>query len=240
MIVIFIILSLSAGSSLDDAASASSEGVPSLVRKIIAAYGGKEAIEQIKSVYAAGSIEALMRQDSGSYEICFKRPGKLLVETKYRRSSETRILNGGIGYRGVDGLPAVQTTGDSLLAMVYQYKHFDLPHGLLKGSYAITVKGREDLKGKPAEVLHLTDKGGPPMDVYVDTRTYLIVKVSGYFSMPGGESTVLSAEFSDFRKVDGTVFPFRITNYAGGYRIARTTMKTYRINQPMPDSLFEP
>jgi hypothetical protein len=52
--------------------------------------------------------------------------------------------------------------------------------------------------------------------------------------------TSLSAEYSDFRKVGGAMFPFRVTNYAGDRRIAETVMNTYRINPPVPDSLFAP
>ncbi len=218
----------------------SSDDVKSLVSKIVTAYGGKDVLEKLKSVYASGNIEAFMRQDHGTYEVFLKRPRKLRVETKYQNSSETRILNGDAGYREADGLPFSQVKGDSLLAMVYQYKHTDLPYGLLKNAYSIKIKGREDLNGKQVEVLHLTDSEGPPMDIYVDVRTFLIVKVTGYFEMPGGQSTALSAEFSDFRKVDGAVFPFRITNFASGFKIAETEMKTYKINPPMPDSLFKP
>jgi outer membrane lipoprotein-sorting protein len=238
---VLTVLSLIIGfSRMTSAAPGTTENIPSLVPKIIAAYGGKHAIERLKRVRASGTIEAFMRQDHGTYEIYFKRPRKLRVETKYQGSSETRILNGRRGYRGMDGFPLSRAEGDSLLAMVYQYKHFDLPYGLLKGAYSITSAGKEDLKGKPVEVLHLSDREGPPMDVYVDTHTFFIVKVTGYFTMTRGRSTALSTEFSDFRKVDGTVFPFRITNYAGGYKIAETTMKTYRINTTMPSSLFAP
>ncbi len=240
ILIVLLVISCSAGVSSAAGTTASTEDAQSLVTKIIAAYGGKSVIEGIKSVYAAGNIEAFMRRDRGTYEVCFKRPRKLRVDTKYRQSSETRILNGDAGYRGMDGLPLSRADGDSLLAMVYQYKHFDLPCGLLKGAYSVSVKGKEDLDGKPAEVLHLTDREGPPMDVYVDAHTFFIVKVTGYFTVAEGRSTALSAVFSDFRKVDGTVFPFKITNYAGGYRIAETKMNVYRINPPIPDSLFEP
>ncbi len=238
-LVVFLVLACCYRISSAESA-VSSDDVKSLVSKIVTAYGGKDVLEKLKSVHASGNIEAFMRQDHGTYEVFLKRPRRLRVETKYQNSSETRILNGDAGYREADGLPFSQVKGDSLLAMVYQYKHTDLPYGLLKNAYSIKIKGGEDLNGKQVEVLHLTGSEGPPMDIYVDVRTFLIVKVTGYFEMPGGQSTALSAEFSDFRKVDGAVFPFRITNFAGGFKIAETVMKSYKINPPMPDSLFKP
>ena len=239
-LIFFLILSGLATASPASGASGAQGDIRSLVSRIIAAYGGKEVVGGIRSIYAAGKIEAFMRHDHGTYEVCFKRPRKLRVATEYRRSSEIRILNGDRGYRGTDNGPLSEAGGDSLLAMVYQYKHFDLPYGLMEGSYSVSVKGKEDLlHGKPVEVLHLTDGEGPPMDVYVDTHDFFIVKVTGYFTV-GDRSTALSAEFSDFRKVDGTVFPFRIMNYAGGYKIAETVMRVYRLNPAIPDSLFAP
>ena len=83
------------------------------------------------------------------------------------------------------------------------------------------------------------DKEGPPMKIYIDAQSFYIVKVSGYFSMGGG-SMELSAVFSEFRKVSGTYLPYRITNFAGGERIAETHIQEYKVNTPMAESLFEP
>jgi hypothetical protein len=72
------------------------------------------------------------------------------------------------------------------------------------------------------------------------SQSFLILNATGLFVVSGGMETSLSAEYSDFRKVGGTMFPFMVTNYAGGRRIAATVMNTYRINPPVPDSLFAP
>ncbi len=226
------------------AVAADTHGLPeqdkSLIAKIIAAYGGEKVIEGLTSIFAAGDINALMRQDHGSYELSFKRPRKLRVDTKYQRSFETRILNGNNGYRGTDQDPLAQVKDHRFLAMVYQYKHFDILHGFLKDPYSISRKGSEELNGSRVEVLHLLDQEGPPMVVYVDAKTFYIVKVIGYFSVGDGRSTALASEFSDFRKVGDTVFPFKVTSYAGGHKIAETVMKTYTINPAIPDTAFAP
>jgi len=216
------------------------EEVKSLVPKIIAAYGGEKVVEGTTAVHAVGDINAIMRRDQGTYDLSFKRPRKLRVDTKYQRSFETRILNGDSGYRGTNETPLVQVKDQRFLAMAYQYKHIDILFGLLHGLYSVNGKGKEDLNGKSVEVLHLSDQEGPPMDVYVDARTGYIVKVTGSFVVGEGRATTLSSEFSDFRKVGDTVFPFKVVNYAGGQKIAETIMKTYVINPAIPDSLFAP
>lgn len=77
------------------------------------------------------------------------------------------------------------------------------------------------------------------MKIDIDTTTFLIRKISGLFPVEGS-SIVLSSEFSDFRTVGGTILPYKITNFAAGQKIAETVVTTYRLNQPMNDSLFNP
>jgi hypothetical protein len=77
------------------------------------------------------------------------------------------------------------------------------------------------------------------MEVFVNAENYRIVKSIGTFTM-GSQSTSLSSEFSDFRNVDGVLFPFRIVNYAGGNRIAEITIARYLVNPTIDDSLFTP
>jgi hypothetical protein len=63
----------------------------------------------------------------------------------------------------------------------------------------------------------------------VDAKSFFIIKVSGLFSMGSGKMT-LSAEFSDFRKVQGIMLPYQITNLAGDQKIAETVIEKYGIN----------
>ena len=77
------------------------------------------------------------------------------------------------------------------------------------------------------------------MDIYVDAQNSLIVKVTAYFT-EGNKKIDLSSEFSDFKKVGGSVFPFTITNYAGGMKIAQTVIEKYSLNPDISDSFFAP
>ncbi|HXX81056.1 MAG TPA: hypothetical protein VEI46_05875 [Thermodesulfovibrionales bacterium] len=206
---------------------------------MINAYGGKESIESIQSMHIKGEIEAFMLHDYGTYELYFKRGKKLRVETKYEHSSEIRILNGERGYRGTGVLPLEEVFGARYFAMAYQFRHLDILHDLVKGTYQIQTMGKSSVSGSDVEVFHLNDKNGAIMDIYIDEHTFLILKVTGYFKEKGKELD-LSVEFSDFKKVGASVFPFRITNYAGGLKIAQTVIDNYLLNPDITDSLFEP
>jgi hypothetical protein len=214
-------------------------GVKALVSEIIKAYGGKETIERIKSVYVKGKINALMRGGKGTYIRYFKRGRKLRVETLYSSLSEIRVLNGSRGWRGSDKGPLPEVDGRRYLAMVFQYKRLDLPYGLMTGAYEIRSTGSELVSGKRVKVLELTDSEGPPLKIHIDPGSFYIVKAAGYFKMADSIAE-LSAEFSDFRIIDGMPFPFKISNYAGGHKVGETVIEEYSVNSGMEASLFKP
>ena len=216
-----------------------SRNIALMTGKVIAAYGGKDVIEGIHSLYAKGKIEAFMRNDHGTYELYFKRGKKLRVVTTYGHSSEIRILNGDRGYRSADSLPPEEVFGPRFVSMVYQYKHLNILHDLVHGEYRIRAAGRAVVRGGDADVFRLSDREGAVMDVFVDTHTFFIVKVIAYFSAEHKQID-LSVEFSDFRKVGDSVFPFRMTNYAGGVKVAETVIEKYSLNPDIADSLFVP
>ena len=188
---------------------------------------------------AKGAVKAFMLGDEGTSNRYFQRPRKLRAELAYKKSTETRILNGARGWRSSNGKPLTEVIGPPFLGMVYQYKYLDLPFGFLDNSYTITLLPRETLHGETTDVLLLSDAEGPPMRVYVDAKTHLIARVVGSFSF-GSMGTELAAEFFDYRSVEGIRFPFRIVNYGGENKIAETLINEIRLNQEMRDTLFQP
>ncbi len=210
-----------------------------ITSKIINAYGGSAAVERARTIYAKGTIKAFMRGGSGTYVRYMKRDGKLRVETNYTMSSELRLLDGKRGWRGMDNSPLEESEGPPLQAMLYQYKEVDILYGLLKDRFVMRDEGTSKVGSADVYVLDLEDADKIPMKIYVDRKSYRILRTEGYFSM-GGQITSLGSEYSDFRKVDGLLMPYKITNFAAGQTISETRIKEYRLNVNMPDKLFMP
>ena len=223
----------------EDEVREESQKVASIIGRVVAVYGGKEVIEKIHSFHMRGNIDALVLKDKGTYLLYFKKERRLRVETKYARSAEFRILNRDRGYRGTDVLPVGEVYGARYFAMVYHYKHLNLLADIVKGTYQISYAGRTSVHGIAAEVFNFKDKEGAMMDICIDAHDFVILKVTGYF-LEMKKKVYLSVEFADFRKVDGILLPFRMTNYGGGRKIAETVIEKYTLNQNIPDSLFEP
>lgn len=207
-----------------------------LLAKIIEAYGGRERLAGVVSVSAEGRIKKYLPEDEGDYFRHMKRERKLLVEIRYRHSSETRILNRTKGYRGVGG-KTKPVQGPPYIAMVYQYNQTDLPFGFLDGSFRVLSREKGSVNGAEIEILMLEDNYRNKLEVHIDPKDFLILKVIGYFKV-GRNRTSLAAEFSDFRKVEGILFPFRIVNFARNNRLSETTITKYSLNPDFNESRF--
>ncbi len=216
-----------------------SSDVEDLVSRVVEAYGGREKLQNMQSVYGEGEIKAFVSGKRGSSVTYLARDRKLRVETLFKGSSEVEILNGERGWRTAKNGALQRVDGIRYLGMIYQFKHLYLPYGLMKGTYRIKDAGWEMFRGMAVRILDLSDDEGPPMKVFIDTETYRIVKVIGYFTIDDSEAT-LTIVFGDFKTVDGVPFPFRMTDYGNGFKIKETVMKSYSLNGKMDQALFSP
>lgn len=205
--------------------------------RVIAAHGGEEALRRLRTVSWQGEIEAYMRRARGTATLILQRPGRLRATFDYGSSREERILDGARGWRDA-GEGFVEVQGAPLAAMVFQYKHLDLPLGLLDGGYRVTLR-EEERGGRQWPVLHLEDAEGPPMDVTVDPQTGLIAHVAGIFQVQG-QTAKLEVDYGDYRLVAGVMLPQRIVNYAGGMAIAESRFARVEVNLPVDERTFRP
>jgi len=207
-----------------------------LVSKIIDAYGGEKQLAKVVSISAKGRVKDFFSVDEGTYFRYMKRERKLFVDIKYFRSTEKRILNGDKGYRGTEE-KVTEVKGPPYDAMVYQYNQLNLPYGLVDDTFKATYLRKENIGNIDVEVLKLEDNYGHNIEVYVSTKDFLIHKIIGYFKM-GEAKAGLSAEFTDFRKVEGILLPFKVINYADGSKISETYIVNYTINPKIDDSAY--
>jgi hypothetical protein len=207
-----------------------------IVSKIIDAYGGTKHLAKITSMSAEGHIKSFFNKDEGTYFRYIKRERKLYVEIKYSRSAEKRILNGDKGYRGT-GEKLSEAKGPSYDAMVYQYNQLDLPYGFIDNFFRVTYLRKDSLDNVAVEVLKLEDKYNHDIEVYISAKDFMILRVIGTFGKDDS-AMCLSAEFSDYKKVEGTLLPFKITNYADNSKISETEMTKYSVNPSIDESTY--
>jgi len=220
------------------AASHAETTVRSVIAKVMQAYGGRDAVEKIKAVRAEGRIVAFAFDAEGTYSYRVAGGRKMRVDIDYGRFAEHRVLNGerAMVQQG-EGGPEVLTMGPNYLSVLYQYAQLRLPWALTAWANRIRYEGQKVDNGRTMEVLTLDADRGLVVKIYVDAASDRIVKTSSAFRM-GNAEMVLSSAFSDFREVGGTVLPFRFVNFAGGDKIAETTIDRYELNPPLADNVF--
>lgn len=207
------------------------------VHNVLAAYGGRQALLEIRTISAHGRIDDLLRKTSGGYARTMRRPGQLRIDILPERGGEVRILNHDQGLQG-SGQRLRAANPLSLSSMRYQYGYLDLPMSLADGSAQAAHQGLEELHGRPMEILSVALPQAPQLKVYIDFETHLIRRVEAEFSMGGMGSSVLGTEYDHFRTIDGVVFPLRLVNFAGGNRISVISISRLTVNQPLPEGVF--
>src|SRR5258706_13681599 len=70
-----------------------------LIDRVVLAYGGRAALEDVHASRMEGHVVAAQQKREGPTSRVFQRPGRLRVEVRYPDRPETRIVNGEHGWR---------------------------------------------------------------------------------------------------------------------------------------------
>jgi hypothetical protein len=220
-------------------AGRSNTTVQDVIAKIMHAYGGHDAVEKIRTVCAKGWIVASAFNAEGTYSYCVAKDRRLRVDIEYTSFAEHRVLNGrNASVQQGDGSTRILTEGPEYLSIIYQYEQLSLPWALLAPAGRVHYEGRELRGDQPVDVLSLQAAATSLIKIYVDAASGRIIKTSGSFRM-GGSQMELFSDFYDFRQVGNTIFPFKLVNYAGGDKIAETSIQDYELNPSLAGKTFQ-
>lgn len=201
-----------------------------VVAKYVEAIGGKEKLAKVNDV----TMKAGMSVQGMNIEIINrqKAPNKICVET---------ILNGNVlSTQMCNGVKAAMKTqagikelaGAELQEMMLQAT---LNAELYLDKLGITaeLKGAEDVDGKPAWKVQMNSPSGKSSVDFYDQKTGLKVK-----TVAQQGQTSVTTQYSDYREVDGVLYPFKMKQSAGpqAFDIAVTSME---VNKGIDDSVFE-
>jgi len=190
-----------------------------IVENILQAYGGRAALEGVKSVKHSGTIQSYRLKKTGSLKRLFVVPGKLLVEMKYPDGPhEQRITTPEGAWR--DGRPA---SAPMHMAMELQTARFRLP--LLLTQHPVTILGED--KNKVHLGLKLTEVSS--LEVFVERKSWRIVRSVGLMAM-GEMNIAFTTDYSDFRKVDGVLFAHREELTAMGMETGIAVLDRIEVN----------
>jgi len=161
----------------------------------LTAYGGRAALEGIHAYRMEGQVVAAERQ--GPLSRVFERPGRLRVEIRYPERTETRIVNGGQGWRG-QGTNVASANGAMLDAMVLQAARADLPWFLLQHASDAHAIAPLDHDGASLAGIEVPLERGLSLRAYVDSTSGRIAVSQSRMVQEGGRETLFETDYSDF------------------------------------------
>lgn len=228
-ILLIVIIQFARGHSVDE-----------IINKYIEARGGKEKLNSIQSLCMKG-----VRQMMGNnipvrvtivqgklFRTDFEyvgKPGYLIVTEKE-----------GWSYIPMQSQTVKQITPDALEKMQVG---MDIPGPLVnyaaKG-YKAELEGKEIVEGKEAHKIKLISHDGNTVTYFIDTVTNFLVQIKHIRADVNGNEKEVITNFSNYRPVDGIMFPHTIINPGEGVMAGITTFDTIIINQAIDESQYKP
>ena len=216
-----------------------------IVARHLEARGGAQRLKAMTSVvYRNGTYREGSYTGSGRAFMAMARPYYKIVGDPADTTSDFREGYDGSAWEwyGAPGF-VVRTVGAANAAI----RHNLDPEGGLsdyrsKGT-SIERLADDSVGGRRAYTLRLTLSDGYRSIVLIDRETFLIVAVRKSAPIHAfGEPVSSEERFSDYRSVDGILFPFRAieTEIATGKELSSMQWGAIEVNRPLPREWFSP
>ena len=213
------------------------EPVETILAKCAEATGGKAAYDQLRNRVIKGKVEI------GSYQLDISVTRYESVPGRMRQVMDVERV--GTIEQGTDGTvawqthptrgPRVLTGGD---------KDFMINHANLSWDVFSSVRfvrtvyiGTEEVEGKSCHKLIRVPREGDLETWYIDKASHLVAKTEVIIPTTGLGKTVIVTAPSDYRPIDGILFPHRILAWTGE-RQEVFTIESIQHNVDMPDDRF--
>ena len=213
------------------------EDLGSLVDKVASTYGGRSALGGMAAVRETGQVQAATQEGSSKPMVrTFARPLKLRVEIgDTSKPTEVRVVDGAAGWRN-----GKESTGVGYEAMVLQAVRLDLPFQLLSQGKVLVEKEPMDYQGKRLRIVELPIEHSLAITAGIEPKTGRILFSTGTTKPSSGGPMTFETRYDDFRTVDGHLFAFKETNFAGGTKTADIVLSKIELLKAPPPDAFKP
>jgi len=204
-----------------------------ILQKYVTALGGADAIHKITSRAMTGKI--LTGANESAVEVLTKAPNKRITITHMGNGESYTAFDGTGGWMGNSGRPARDMSAAESAASGLDAEFYLALR--LKEIYPQLRRGRPETIGDAeCQVLNGSAPGKPPVRLYFDSKTGLLVRMVRYAETPVGRNPT-QIDYADYREVDGVKMPFRWTlaRPNGRFTIQISEVKA---NAPIDDARF--
>jgi hypothetical protein len=221
--------------------------VDEIINRYAAARGGKEKLKLISSLYMEGTKK--MMGNEVAVKIT-KVDGKLFrndFEVGNNKGYTIITPTTGWFFIPIHSQTIQSITGDRLVVMQNELDIIGpLINHTIKGHKAV-LAGKEDVNGREAYKIKLTLNKGKEIFYLINKETSLLLQTRQMVpaldkngnEIEGSEKELIT-DFSDYKSVDGILFPHKISNPGNGLTSGSITFSKIELNKPVDENLYHP
>lgn len=205
------------------------------------AIGGRERMQQMRSLRATGRVEIDGRVMT--FVLLAERPNRLRMETRTEGRSIIQATNGVDAPWQLlsDEQPLRVTRLQDLAAREFAADaEFDDPLvDYAARGYALDYAGVAQVGDRPAIRLLVTRRLVDSFELLIDAETYFILKRVARQQRQTRE-VLTEIVYDDHRPVGGVIIPHRFFKYADGRLLYESRFESVEVNVPVPPDSFNP
>ena len=205
----------------------------SLLDKYLSAAGGADALKKITSRVAKGTVTAFGDQHL-PVDIYAKAPDKRVSVMKMKDGESVTAYNGKVGWLAVPGRVHVMNDMESSGARMDS--DFAFAADVKSLYFKWTTLPGENIDGHDTWLVVGQNEGQPPLKLYLDKQSNLLVRLIRYIDSPLGYNPT-QIDYADYRLADGIKTPFRWTVARPGNRFT-IQVDELKQNVPVDDAKF--
>jgi len=220
---------------VDDEEDEIHTGLPTpdqVLDKYLAAVGGADALNKIKTRVQKGKIDASGTQYP--VEVYSEAPEKRVSITHLPPGESVTAFNGEVGWLSRPNGFHRMTDAEAEAARLDAQLHF--PVQLRELYKEFHARPGEDIGGRPTVVLSAKASGKPGLRLYFDRENGLLLRQIRYAETPLGQNPT-QIDYGDFRVADGVKIPYKWTlmRPGGSFTIQ---IEQVQQNVPVDEKLF--
>lgn len=223
--------------------NAGDDEINKIINANLEAKGGVEALQNIKSMNVSGKMVMMGGQMELPMNITFARPGKMLMSMSMQgmeikigvTEEDAWMVMPMMGTTDPQDVPAAQ------MEQINQQRDFEGPlvNWKEKGTQ-IELVGKEEVEGTECYKLKVTPKDGTTYHLYMDTESFVEIKMVGESMDTMGNTFEAHTYFSEFNEVGGFMMAHNITTKTGdGMTMMEMVMDKFEVNAEIEDASFE-
>lgn len=209
--------------------------VDQLLDKYISAIGGAEALQKVTSRVQKGTLIAFGGQHF-PVDVYSKAPEKRLSVMHLPNGDSVTAFDGKQGWLSVPGRVHMMSAAENAAAGMDADLYFPLH---VKSLYEkFRVDAGEKIDGHDTYIVLGRSEGQPPLRLYFDKESGLLVRLIRYAETPLGRNPT-QIDYADYREANGLKVPFRWTISRPGNQFT-IQVEQLQQNVPVDDAKFAP